>query len=41
MELASTIDFQSLHHLYEKEKKHNVKLKAEVLKLQGHLQKLL
>jgi len=41
MELASTIDFRSLHSLYEKEKSEKEELKAEVLKLQGHLQKLL
>ena len=41
MELASTIDFESLHSLYEKEKNEKEELKAEVLKLQGHLQKLL
>ena len=41
MELASTIDFQSLHNLYQKEKSEKEELKAEVLKLQGHLQKLL
>lgn len=40
MELATSIDFQSLHSLYEKEKKQNEELKAEVLKLQLHLQKL-
>src|SRR2546421_4808248 len=40
MELATSIDFQSLHSLYEKEKKENEELKAEVLKLQLHLQKL-
>lgn len=41
MELASTIDFTSLHRLYQKEKSEKEELKAEVLKLQGHLQKLL
>src|SRR4051794_26467015 len=41
MQLASTIDFQSLHSLYQKEKSEKEELKAEVLKLQGHLQKLL
>ncbi len=41
MELASNIDLKSLHSLYEKEKSEKEELKAEVLKLQGHLQKLL
>ncbi len=40
MELATSIDFQSLHSLYEKEKKEKEELKAEVLKLQVHIQKL-
>lgn len=40
MELTASIEFQSLHSLYEKEKKQNEALKAEVLKLQLHLQKL-
>jgi len=40
MQPATSIDFQSLHHLYEKEKKEKEALKAEVLKLQLHLQKL-
>jgi len=38
MELATSIDFQSLYSLYEKGKKENEELKAEVLKLQFHLQ---
>ena len=41
MELTTSIDFQSLYSLYEKEKKENAELKAEVLKLQVHLQKML
>jgi transposase len=40
MELSTSIDFQSLNILYEKEKKEKEELKAEVLKLQLHLQKL-
>ncbi len=41
METTTTIDFQSLHSLYQKEKKEKEELKAEVLKLQLHLQKLI
>jgi len=40
MELSTSIDFQSLNILYQKEKKEKEELKAEVLKLQLHLQKL-
>jgi hypothetical protein len=40
MEIAASIDLQSLNLLYQKEKKEKEELKAEVLKLQGHLQKL-
>lgn len=40
MEQAASIDFHSLHALYQKEKKEKEELKAEVLKLQVHLQKL-
>ena len=40
MEVSAPIDFKSLHSLYEKEKKQNEELQAEVLKLQLHLQKL-
>jgi transposase len=41
MEVSASIDFKSLHILYEKEKREKEELKAEVLKLQFHLQKLL
>jgi transposase len=40
MEVSASTDFKSLHSLYEKEKKEKEELKAEVLKLQLHLQKL-
>lgn len=40
MELSTSTDFQSLDILYQKEKKEKEELKAEVLKLQLHLQKL-
>ncbi len=41
MNVPATMDFNSLHLLYEKEKKEKEELKSEVLKLQLHLQKLL
>src|ERR1022692_1915656 len=40
METAAPIDLQTLNLLYQKEKKEKEELKAEVLKLQLHLQKL-
>lgn len=40
MEVSASTDFRSLYSLYEKEKKEKEELKAEVLKLQLHLQKL-
>lgn len=40
MELSTSTDIQSLNILYQKEKKEKEELKAEVLKLQLHLQKL-
>ena len=41
MTLASNIELESLKSLYEKEKSERESLQAEVLKLQGHLQKLI
>lgn len=41
METVASIDLQSLKLLYEKEKKEKEELKAEVLKLELHLQKLM
>jgi transposase len=40
MEATSTLDIQSLHSLYEQEKKEKESLKAEVMKLQLQLYKL-
>ena len=40
MELSTSTDLQTLNLLYQKEKKEKEELKAEVLKLQLHLQKL-
>jgi len=40
MEATSTLDFQSLHTLYEQEKKEKESLKGEVMKLQLQLHKL-
>src|SRR5665213_3284878 len=40
METAAPTDLQTLNLLYQKEKKEKEELKAEVLKLQLHLQKL-
>lgn len=39
MESIQSIDFKSLHQLYEKEKKQNDELKAELMKMQLQLQK--
>ncbi len=41
MELTSTIEYTSLHSLYQKEKTEKEALKAEVIKLRDHLQKVL
>lgn len=41
MELTSTIEYTSLHSLYEKEKTEKEALQAEVIKLRDHLQKVL